>query len=272
MGTDASASRIAAALSLTINTSTGPLDERTWKQCVRLGVKGKEPYRIWDIALANDLDWRPVAAESLYHNTQGPSDLSRQDDNSIRLLVKEEYASASKIGFGRVHEELSSRWKEADSASGFMALSSLWRNADSHQLYPIATYEVLWQKATDYHLLHPTATDEISFPLRVVRHIRVFEDEAQKPQEGLVLQDEDSEDKDMDPEWAELRLWNIRKMAKHSNECRRLRGMGHKLVSTTESLIEEYEPGKGPSAANNVGHNILTIITRSWGPQYANPI
>ncbi|KAH6871418.1 hypothetical protein B0T10DRAFT_450429 [Thelonectria olida] len=259
------------------NTSTGPLDEEKWKKCVRLGPSSHRFHGVWDIALKNDQAWRQLGEIILENNARHPSHRIPQDENSVRLSVGEQVTNDSVAG--------------SDAVSGFTALSSQWREADSHLLCPITTYET-------------------SVPERVVRYLRVFEDENQRRQvhilcrtygfppaetheedqaggprfysterlvselqaldsayravrtrenwkqtfllqvhhaclrffaeflESLVLRDGTGEDADMDPAWAELRLWNLRKITKHAYECRRLSEMGRKLVTTTESLID----------------------------------
>ncbi|KAK2595125.1 hypothetical protein QQS21_007151 [Conoideocrella luteorostrata] len=253
----------------------GPLDLENWKNCTSLHVEGKRFFGAWDISFKDDQNgWTPLVDSFIHVHSdtqQNPSLPTIQAEDTIRLSIEAHAATAVPVA-----------------TSSFTGLSSQWREADSNLWHHITTYET-------------------SVPARIVRYVRVFEDESKRPQAHIlcrtfvIRQDEQrftsmpdffsaaelAEEirtldtayrsvrtrhswkqvlllqvhhaclrffakslKDLaylfradgttniDPAWAELRLWNLRQLTKHSYELRHLREVSDELVSTIESLID----------------------------------
>jgi hypothetical protein len=75
----------------------------------------------------------------------------------------------------------------------------------------------------------------------------------------LVLQDRRGRDGDIDPAWAELRLWNLKEITKYSYECRSLREMSQELVSTTELLIDVVKGSPTVAGASQTAIKFMAI-------------
>lgn len=133
---------------------TNPIDEEDWKKLVRLAPSGNHYYTTWDITLAKGQAWKQLVESHDGGISQGPELYPVQEKNIIRFTLEESNdESAYLLNEAAIITNLK---------SSFTVLSRQWKESSPGSSYPIMTYET-------------------SIPAMVVRYIRVFEDENQKP-------------------------------------------------------------------------------------------
>ncbi|KAJ4210877.1 hypothetical protein NW759_012908 [Fusarium solani] len=276
----------------------GPLDHAEWKKCVRLG-KDKKFHGVWDIPLTGDVEWDSHTDELIGGRNDSPPVLPPQDADSIRLTIHEERRDslvASDTEDASGFTALTSQWRKNGHNSWYhiktyetssparvhrhirvfegqnqrrqveiecrtfvisRLAEELGRKAPAHQ-FLLSTRLSVELKALNAHYRHIRADENWKQAFLLQFHHACLSSFSSFLA-TLVLQDRRGRDGDIDPAWAELRLWNLKEITKYSYECRSLREMSQELVSTTELLIDVVKGSPTVAGASQTAIKFMAI-------------